>query len=156
LPSELSYKLPLCNLVDAGEAKGQLVFDGLIRRLETAQSQLCREVVHGDLGGPIFASKPVPDRCDPAFAQLSGIQNDKPASTGQVFSPLLYVPALKEIMNVRFGATSALLVRHIGRLRHCWLRRTGGPCWAPGRMIGAGLDYVEKAIAKPSARTKPT
>jgi len=39
---------------------------------------------------------------------------------------LLYVPALKKIMNVRFGATSALLVRHIGRLRHCWLRRTGG------------------------------
>src|SRR5262245_59290219 len=38
LPSELSYKLPLRNLVDAGEAKGQLVFDGLIRRLETAQS----------------------------------------------------------------------------------------------------------------------
>jgi hypothetical protein len=29
-------------------------------------------------------------------------------------------------MNVRFGASSALLIRHIGRLRHCQLRRTGG------------------------------
>ena len=38
LPGKLSYKFFLCNLVDAGEAKGQLVFDRLIGRLEAAQS----------------------------------------------------------------------------------------------------------------------
>jgi hypothetical protein len=57
---------------------------------------------------------------------LSDVQDDKPASTGQVFSPLFQVSALKKIMNVRFGATSALFIRHIGRLGHCQLRRTGG------------------------------
>src|SRR5262249_48188162 len=57
--------------------------------------------------------------------------------------PSLYVPALKKIMNVGFGATSALLARHIGRLRHCQLRRTGGlvsAMSAAGAMIGTGLD----------------
>jgi hypothetical protein len=70
---------------------------------------------------------------------------------------LLYVPALKKIMNVRFGAPSALLVRHIGRLRHCWLRRTGGlvnAMLAARSIIGTGLDCREGEVtAKPSTRT---
>jgi hypothetical protein len=60
-------------------------------------------------------------------------------------------------MNVRFGPTSALLVRHIGRLRHCQLCHTGGKVsamLAAGSIIGTGLDCREgEATAKPSTRT---
>ena len=38
LPGKLAYKFFLCDLVDAGEAKGQLVFDRIVGRLEAAQS----------------------------------------------------------------------------------------------------------------------
>ena len=56
---------------------GQLLFDGRIWRLESAQSQFCRQIVHRYLSGSIFASKPVPDGDDPAFPQLPTIERAK-------------------------------------------------------------------------------
>jgi hypothetical protein len=119
VPRELCYDFPLRNLVDPGGANGQILFDGLIGRLESAQSQFCRQIVHRDFSGSIFASKPVPDCCDPAVAQLLNVENDKAASARQIVPPLLYALALKECVNIRFGATFALLIRHLRRLPHC-------------------------------------
>jgi len=95
------------------------LFDSLIGWLKSAQSQFCRQIVHCDFSGPIFASKPVPDCGDPAFAQLLNLENHKAPSSSQILPPLLSDPVLKKCVNLRFGATFALLIRHLACFPDC-------------------------------------
>ena len=113
---ELSSNLPLRGLPEGREASGQLLFDGVVWRFEPAQSQFCCQIVHRYFSGSVFASKPVLDCGDPASAQFSNVENDKAPSASQIVLPLLYVLALEKCMDVRFGATVALFIRHLAPL----------------------------------------
>ena len=77
LSCEFSSSFPLRALVHPGEASGQLLFDGVVWRFESAQSQFRCQIVHRYFTGSIFASKPVPDCGDPAVAQLPNVENNK-------------------------------------------------------------------------------
>ncbi len=116
LSREVSSNFPLRALVHPGEATGQLLFDGVVRRFESAQSQFRCQIVHRYFTGSIFASKPVPDCADPAVAQLPNVENNKAPPTSQIVPPLLYAPALEECMDIRFGASFALFICHLARL----------------------------------------
>jgi hypothetical protein len=65
---EFSSSFPLRSLVRSGEASGQLLFDGVVRRFESAQSQFGCQIVHRYFTGSILASKPVLDCSNPALA----------------------------------------------------------------------------------------
>jgi hypothetical protein len=65
---EFASSFPLRGLVYSGEASGQPLFDGVVRRVESAQSQFGRQIVHRYFTGSILASKPVLDCANPAFA----------------------------------------------------------------------------------------
>ena len=64
---EFSSSFPLRGL-HSGEASGQLLFDGVVRWFESAQSQFGCQIVHRYFTGSILASKPVLDCANPAFA----------------------------------------------------------------------------------------
>jgi hypothetical protein len=64
---EFSSSFPLRGLVHSGEASGQLLFDGVVRRFESAQSQFGCQIVHRYFTGSILASKPVLDCGNPAY-----------------------------------------------------------------------------------------
>jgi hypothetical protein len=116
LSREFSPSFPLRALVPPGEASGQLLFDGVVWRFESAQSQFRCQIVHRYFTGSIFASKPVPDCADPAVAQLPSVENNKAPPTSQILPPLLYAAALEECMDIRFGASFALFICHLARL----------------------------------------
>jgi hypothetical protein len=116
LSREFSSSFLLRALVRPGEASGQLLFDGVVWRFESAQSQFRCQIVHRYFTGSIFASKPVPDCADPACAQLPNVENKKAPPTSQIVAPLLYAPALEECRDIRFSATFALVIRHLARL----------------------------------------
>ena len=65
---EFSSSFPLRGLVHSGETSGQRLFDGVVRRFESAQSQFGCQIVHRYFTGSILASKPVLDCGNPAFA----------------------------------------------------------------------------------------
>jgi hypothetical protein len=65
---EFSSRVPLRGLVHSGETRGQLLFDGVVRRVESAQSQFGCQIVHRYFTGSILANKPALDGGDPAFA----------------------------------------------------------------------------------------
>ena len=65
---EFSSSFPLRGLVHSGEASGQVLFDGVVGRVESAQSQFGCQIVHRYFTGSILASKPVLDCGNPAFA----------------------------------------------------------------------------------------
>src|SRR6516225_2476054 len=46
LSREFSSSFLLRDLVDPGEASGQLLFDAVVWRFESAQAQFCRQIVH--------------------------------------------------------------------------------------------------------------
>src|SRR5262245_17896426 len=77
LSREFSSSFLLRDITNPSKASGQLLFDGVVWRFESAQSQFCRQIVHRYLSGSIFASKPVPDGDDPAFPQLPTIERAK-------------------------------------------------------------------------------
>jgi hypothetical protein len=116
LSREFSSSFPLRALVHPGEASGQLLFDGVVWWFESAQSQFRCQIVHRYFTGSILASKPVPDCGDPAVAQLPNVENNKAPPTSQIVPPLLYAPALEECMDIRFGASFALVICHLARL----------------------------------------
>jgi hypothetical protein len=64
---EFSSSFPLRGLAHSGETSGQLLFDGVVRRVESAQSQFGCQIVHRYFTGSILASKPVLDCGNPAF-----------------------------------------------------------------------------------------
>jgi hypothetical protein len=115
LSREFSYSFLLRDFIDPAEASGQLLFDGVVWRFESAQSQFRCQIVHRYFTGSIFASKPVPDCADPACAQLPNVENNKAPPTSQIVAPLLYAPALEECRDIRFSATFALVI-HLARL----------------------------------------
>jgi hypothetical protein len=133
LSREFSSSFLLRALVHPGEASGQLSFDGVVWRFESAQSQFRCQIVHRYFTGSIFASKPVPDCADPACAQLPNVENKKAPPTSQIVAPLLYAPALEECRDIRFSATFALVIRHLARLcSFSKLDRTGScRAWQP-------------------------
>src|SRR6266700_1771609 len=57
---EFASCFPLRGLVYSGEASGQPLFDGVVRRFESAQSQFGCQIVHRYFTGSILARKPVP------------------------------------------------------------------------------------------------
>jgi hypothetical protein len=65
---EFSSSFPLRGLVHSGETSGQRLFDGVVRRFESAQLQFGCQIVHRYFTGSILASKPVLDCGNPAFA----------------------------------------------------------------------------------------
>src|SRR5262249_16494456 len=65
---KFASSFPLRGLVYSGEASGQLLFDGVVRRFESAQSQFGCQIIHRYFTGSILASKPVLDCGSPAFA----------------------------------------------------------------------------------------
>jgi hypothetical protein len=83
LSREFSSSFPLRGLVHPGEASGQLLFDGVVWRFESAQSQFRCQIVHRYFTGSIFTSKPVPDCADPACAQLPNVENNKAPPTSR-------------------------------------------------------------------------
>jgi hypothetical protein len=116
LSREFSSSFPLRALVRPGEASGQLLFDGVVRRFESAQSQFRCQIVHRYFTGSIFTSKPVPDCSDPAVAKLPNVENNKSPPASQIVPPLLYALALEECIDISFGAPFALVIRHLARL----------------------------------------
>src|SRR5262249_43194743 len=67
LSREFSSSFPLRGLAHSGEASGQLLFDGVVRRFESAQSQFGCQIVHRYFTGSILASKPVLECGNPAL-----------------------------------------------------------------------------------------
>jgi hypothetical protein len=126
LSREFSSSFLLRALVHPGEASGQLLFDGVVWRFESAQSQFRYQIVHRYFTGSIFASKPVPDCADPACAQLPNVENNKAPPTSQIVPPLLYAPALEECRDIRFSAMFALLICHSAHLVQVRPHRTMG------------------------------
>jgi hypothetical protein len=124
LSREFSSSFLLRALVHPGEASGQLLFDGVVRRCESAQLQFGCQIVHRYFTGSILASKPVLDCGNPAFAQLPNVQNNKAPPTSQLAPPLLYAPALEECIDILFGAMFALLICHSAHLVQVRSHRT--------------------------------
>jgi hypothetical protein len=106
----------LLGFLDQGEASRQLLLDGVVGRLRSAQLQLCRQIVHHLLTFPIFASKPASHRNDPVFAELSHIECGKAPSSTQVILGLLHPPVLKKCIDHGRGTIPARFTRHLARL----------------------------------------
>ena len=118
LSRELSSNFILRDLIDPGKMSCQLLSDGAVWRFEPTHSQFRCQIVHRYLACSIFASKPVPDCSNPAFAQPLMIENNKAPSTSQVVPPLLYAPALEECLDICSGAAIAPFIHHLARLSH--------------------------------------
>jgi hypothetical protein len=98
------------------EASGQLLLDGAVGGLGSAQLQLCRQIIHHFLTFSIFASKPASHCNDPVFAQLPYIESGKAPSSTQVILGLLHFPVLKKCIDLFRGTTPARFTRHVARL----------------------------------------
>src|SRR6516162_423307 len=86
---EISYFFFLRGAVRLSKAIGELLLDSAIWRLETAQSQLGRQVIHRQLVFPGFMSKPASDCDDPAFIELRDIELGESPSAAEIVLLLL-------------------------------------------------------------------